>query len=510
MASYPETGRLSPESDILRPLPDVLHHGLAAIAVLACISLVSSAVTLLYLTYKLVRWHIRSRRERYQDGCSPPPTEDFALGLGQRHLRSNGDDVMQARSTVKRKSSPNQFLVLLFNLLIADLFQAAAFLLNAVWLGIDAIQVGSAPCFFQGWLMSNGDLSSSCFISAIAVHTYLTVVWKYKPPQWALYLTIIGIWIFVHSVTVLGIGITKNGESGGGFYVRAAAWCWINVKYENVRLLTHYLWIFISLAITSILYTLIFFHLRRQQHQAQSHSSSALRPSISSKFGSSLDLRAPQATPTAAKAHSGGHHPAFLIYPIIYVVCTAPLALGRIATMAGTSVSLGYFCAAGALICSNGWLDVLLWGVTRRSLLFNAEVDTEESGLETFAFMRTPHDRKYGNMVWVQGGSGRSNTATGTAEHEARGHWSFGWRGVRSGRSSTNLRGSQSHMLGHRLDGTRSISQESLRGAAGRNEMAIHMDLVTSVVVEVDPDKQDSQTREYSLSVNGSIKGSET
>ena len=94
---------------------------------------------------------------------------------------------------------------------------------------------------------------------------------------------------------------------------------------------------------------------------------------------------------------------AFLLYPVIYVVCTAPLALGRVATMAKADVPISYFCIAGALIGSNGWLDVLLWGLTRRNLLFNADVGSEETGIGTFAFMRTPHDRQYGNIVWVEG-----------------------------------------------------------------------------------------------------------
>lgn len=102
-------------------------------------------------------------------------------------------------------------------------------------------------------------------------------------------------------------------------------------------------------------------------------------------------------------------HPGFLIYPIIYVVCTLPLALGRIATMAGAEVPLSYFCAAGALITSNGWLDVLLWGSTRRSIVFG-DVGEEDVGINTFTFMRTPPNRRFGNMVWVEGGVNNNNT----------------------------------------------------------------------------------------------------
>jgi hypothetical protein len=104
------------------------------------------------------------------------------------------------------------------------MLQSSAFLLNLSWLTRDAVQVGTRTCFAQGWLISIGDLASSLFIGAIAVHTYLTVVWGYKPRQWVLYFAITGIWIFVHLVSAIGIIATKNGEGNGGYYVRAAAW----------------------------------------------------------------------------------------------------------------------------------------------------------------------------------------------------------------------------------------------------------------------------------------------
>lgn len=208
--------------------------------------------------------------------------------------------------------------------------------------------------------------------------------------------------------------------------------------------------------------------------------------------------------------NSGGRHPAFLMYPVIYVLCTAPLAFGRIATMAGAEVPLGYFCAAGALITSNGWLDVLLFGVTRRWLLFSAEVDTEDSGIGTFAFMRTPHGRKYGNMVWVQG---PGNSHDGAMSDEVEDGWSLdwvkkamGWRRLGfGGRVRSAVGGSGNHS--RRRNETHG-SQESLRGATA----GIQMDLVTTVVVEVENDQKEQLGGPYgdpsgsSMSVHSSDK----
>lgn len=277
--------------------------------------------------------------------------------------------------------------------------------------------------------------------------------------------------------------------------------------------MTHYLFIFISLAVVSILYTLIFFTLRRRQNQRGLELAQP-RTDDQSQSKSSLDLRTKsnQATSasTAPKPHPG-HHPAFLIYPVIYVVCTAPLALGRIATMAGASVPLGYFCAAGALITSNGWLDVLLWGLTRRVLLFESDIDAEDVGLETFAFMRTPPGRKYGNMVWVQGASrnpeGEQTQYPATTDDAKDGPgWWGGWRRARTANrppaGHRTMASLSAQARGHKRIGSRSISQESLRG---RGDMAIQMDVVTTVEIEVDVDKAGTRHREYSLSV-GSLE----
>lgn len=67
-------------------------------------------------------------------------------------------------------------------------------------------------------------MAGSLFITAIAVHTYLAVVRKYTPPQWAVYATVAFLWAFDYSLAILGVFITRNGEDVGGYYVRAPAW----------------------------------------------------------------------------------------------------------------------------------------------------------------------------------------------------------------------------------------------------------------------------------------------
>ncbi|KAH7143729.1 hypothetical protein EDB81DRAFT_503282 [Dactylonectria macrodidyma] len=450
-------GDLAVEGQTLSPLPANLKSGLTAITLLAFISFFSSCALFFYLSYKLVSWQLflkdrRASQVQQQTG-SLQKAIDFTLGIDGIFTDENNNDTTTQGTqpgdadVQHAPRQPNQFLILIINLLLADMHQGVAFFLNVEWLRRGAIVVDTPTCFTQGLFVSLGDLSSSMFITAIAVHTYLAVVKRRRVGQGVLYLFIAAIWVFVYAISFLPIAATRGGAEYGGFFVRAGSWCWMNKKYENLRLFTHYLWIFIALAVTSLLYTGIFLSIRRQARADRN-----VKPDDD---GDSTQLRL-------------NYNPAFLIYPVIYVLCTLPLAMGRIATMAGANVPLGYFCFAGAMIASNGSFDCLLFGTTRNVILFASkyEVDTADLGLKTFNFMKTPTNRRFGNVISIQGGRQRSEDNDGAVG----GWWTWSKRG-----GGSDPRG--------RKGMTRTTSQESLRGPA------IHMDMVTSVVVEVDDSK---------------------
>lgn len=222
---------------------------------------------------------------------------------------------------------------------------------------------------------------------------------------------------------------------------------------QRIRLGTHYLFILLTLTFTTALYLTIFISLRRQQARAR-------------KSGLPSDALAPM-----------DHNPAFLIYPIIYVACTLPLAIGRIVSMAGNEVSIEYYCFAGSMIAFNGSFDCLLFGTTRSIIIFGSteEISTEETGLSTFTFLKTPN-REFGNMVWIQGGS--SDSARRVDVEKGGGGW-WSWASFRGSRGGSGGSGGES-----RRRQLSSFSQESL----GRS--IIQMDMVTSVVVETEGDKR--------------------
>jgi hypothetical protein len=171
--------KLDEASSTLSPLPNVLSHGLVAVSTFGLLSFFCSTSLFIYLTYRIISWRLKS-------GVKQPV---------------------------------NQFLVLIYNLLLADIQQATAFLLNISALRNNAILVGTPTCFAQGWFVSTGDLASSIFICAIAVHTFFGVVKEYRPPTKAFYYCIAACWVFVYIMAIIGPAV-----HGRNFYTRASAW----------------------------------------------------------------------------------------------------------------------------------------------------------------------------------------------------------------------------------------------------------------------------------------------
>jgi hypothetical protein len=179
------------------PLPDHIDPWLRSVVALAFISFLASVSLLVLLAYKLVYWQIKSKRS-------------------------------------------NQFVILIFNLLWADIQQALAFLLNVEWLRLENVEIKNPICFAQGWLVSTGDLGSGVWCFAIGLHTFASVLMDYRLPPKYFYTTIIALWVFTYGVSAIPVGIY-----GKDLYVRSGVWCWIHHDLNDLRLWTHYLWIFI-------------------------------------------------------------------------------------------------------------------------------------------------------------------------------------------------------------------------------------------------------------------------
>jgi G protein-coupled glucose receptor regulating Gpa2 C-term/G protein-coupled glucose receptor regulating Gpa2 len=170
----------------------------------------------------------------------------------------------------------------------------------------------------------------------------------------------------------------KSPSVNENFSTLIATKCWVTSKYPDLRLWLHYFWIFTFEFGTVLIYIAMYI---------------AIHYRIKSDYYAASSQQAQHAR-TAAKL--------MIVYPIIYVICTLPLATLRMISMASNSnLSFGWFCFAGAMITSNGWLDVFLYSMTRRIMLFSDDPpNTEAYGIETFAMpFSGPAFRRFGTQT---------------------------------------------------------------------------------------------------------------
>ncbi|KAF2110210.1 G protein-coupled glucose receptor regulating Gpa2-domain-containing protein [Lophiotrema nucula] len=282
----------------LDPITPTFRTGLIPVALCAMLSLISVTALLAFITHRLISW-----RKHYKE----------YVGY-------------------------NQYVILIYNLLLADLQQSIAFSISFNWLRINKILAPTAPCFIQAWFLHIGDVASGFFVLAIAVHTWMGVVKGYKLPYTWFVVSICCIWFAALLLTIVGPLM-----HGNRFFARAGGWCWVSVEYEKERLWLHYLWIFIVEFGTIAIYGHIFFHLRGRIRSILHNDTTKL--SRATKF--------------------------MVMYPAVYVVLTLPIAVGRMVAMTGGKLPDVFFCVAGTLLTSCGWVDALLYALTRRVLVSN-------------------------------------------------------------------------------------------------------------------------------------------
>lgn len=317
-------------SNTLDSLPTQLRHGLPIVAICGLLSLTTTLILFSCLTYRLLTWYHRGQI----------------------------------------RNGANQFFILVYNLVIADLQQAIAFTLTTVYVVHDKIEVDSSTCGANGWFVSVGDMASGVFILSIALHTFLAVAKNQILSDRLFYTWLAGAWSFVYLLAALTVTLHPD------VYARAGAWCWIDQKYDKARLWLHYFWIFACMLGTIITYGLVYI-------------------SINTKLASNTD----QGHELAAMKRAAKY---MIIYPGIYVVCTLPLAGGRMAAMTGVHIPYWYYCLAGAAITSCGWLDVILYIFTRRALLFSKTPPSRsEVGLHTFGWYHG--SELYGTTTTIEG-----------------------------------------------------------------------------------------------------------
>jgi hypothetical protein len=104
-----------------------------------------------------------------------------------------------------------------------------------------------------------------------------------------------------------------------------------------------------------------------------------------------------------------------LVYPIAYTCMTLPLAAYRMASQAGKTLNASVLIFAGACMASCGWIDVLLYIVTRRTILSLQSTSFTSSGRDTAGIQMNTGRHIYGNHTVVGAGDRDGDILSGAS-----------------------------------------------------------------------------------------------
>jgi hypothetical protein len=164
-----------------------------AMGIIALISLVSSLFLLAFLTYRFIYW--------------------------QRYYKS--------------PLAKNQYVVLIYNLLLVDLQQSIAFLISLYWASRGSVHFGEAACYLQGWWIQTGDPGSGLFVLSIALHTGAVVLRGRQVTFQTFIWCVVGLWTFILILGFIPVGLYGKDV----FVVSEANWvclasdpCWYTIS----------------------------------------------------------------------------------------------------------------------------------------------------------------------------------------------------------------------------------------------------------------------------------------
>jgi hypothetical protein len=155
--------------------PDI-KAGLSVVSAFALLSFFTCLALFVHLVYKIVRWQREQSRLWRKSSSSSGPAAAAARGAPEvemptpshaplAHFPLHGVSHVAPSShhAGGHSRAPNQFLVLVVNLLLADIKQATAFALNLSWIHRNYIDANTRICWAQGWFVSVGDLAVCCY-----------------------------------------------------------------------------------------------------------------------------------------------------------------------------------------------------------------------------------------------------------------------------------------------------------------------------------------------------------
>ncbi|KAH9061349.1 hypothetical protein EDB87DRAFT_1560305 [Lactarius vividus] len=249
--------------------------------------------------------------------------------------------------------------IYLLSLFGYDILQALGGILDVRW-AHDGIVTAGSYCRAQGVIQQSGELGVALITLIITVHTFVVALWNVKIIEARRFAFVIVALASLFVVLWVGIGngIHKDFEAPTPY------WCWIGDNYSAERLAGEYIWLWIALSASVIMYIPLYFWANG-------------RLSVDPKKRYKFRLSECDDGYTQRRYALG-----MLSYPLAYFVVVLPISIVRwiefrnkkIPPSAATFFTVSMFNLSGAI-------NVLLFLIVRRELLLFSSPE-EHSGHE--------------------------------------------------------------------------------------------------------------------------------
>ncbi|TFK18819.1 hypothetical protein FA15DRAFT_675005 [Coprinopsis marcescibilis] len=281
---------------------------------------------------------------------------------------------------------------LFLNLMLADLLQALGGMPSIRWMREGRVTEGSL-CTAQAVIKQIGINGVALTSLAIAVHTFLVLVFRWRAPRHISKFLVLGVWIFTALVVSIPYAIHRNEP----YYGDTGYWCWIYYHWRTEQIVSEYLWVWTAAILMGILYGIMFFVMR---------GFVAIEKGRVSWVGP-RDRIKPDLDEAESEEEEENRYLAnlLLFYPAVYIFCMLPNTLSRWMSFTGYTIPNEVTLFASALFALSGMFNVILFFMTRPELVVGPGEAPASPATDT------PMDTKYGHLPRTE----RANNTVGAS-----------------------------------------------------------------------------------------------
>ncbi|KIM80581.1 hypothetical protein PILCRDRAFT_526797 [Piloderma croceum F 1598] len=258
--------------------------------------------------------------------------------------------------------------IYMISLFLFDIIMALGRVTDVKWIHEGKVYVGGF-CTAQGVLQQIGETGSALATLAIAIYTFVVVLWgPARHPYFVAY-TVVGLnWLFITLFVAISVPIHTHGsdyyEQLDGF------WCWIGNQYTAERYAGEYIWMWVTMFLSFLAYTPLFFWAR---------GNLTVSPTHWWKFEIHTDKNAVRdLDPDGRKRRAIG----MIAYPLVFAIITLPTSVVRWVSDFGKKTSHNLTSATFAvefLFSLSGAFNVALFLATRSDLLLPRNMSSKRN-----------------------------------------------------------------------------------------------------------------------------------